>query len=302
MKLNIVKNDPWLEPFSGRISDRHEQAIRKETKLTGSTSGLREFASGHLFFGMHRESGAWIFREWAPNADKIYLIGEFTNWEELPDFLLEKKEHGNWELRLPPDKLRHGDLYRLSVHWEGGHGDRIPAWVNRVVQDRETLIFNAQVWAPDEPYIRKNDWIDMSNRTPLIYEAHIGMASEEGRIATFNEFRTYVLPRIVKGGYNTIQLMAIQEHPYYGSFGYHVSSFFAPSSRFILMQLKMKLRVLVNLMVRLTNIFTMVTAENMLHGIRSVLITERSRFFISSFQIADTGSRNSDLTGFALMA
>jgi 1,4-alpha-glucan branching enzyme len=226
MKLNIVKNDPWLEPFSGRISDRHEQAIRKETKLTGSTSGLREFASGHLFFGMHRESGAWIFREWAPNADKIYLIGEFTNWEELPDFLLEKKEHGNWELMLPPDKLRHGDLYRLSVYWEGGHGDRIPAWVNRIVQDRETLIFNAQVWAPDEPYIRKN------NRTPLIYEAHIGMASEEGRIATFNEFRTNVLPRIVKGGYNTIQLMAIQEHPYYGSFGYHVSSFFAPSSRF----------------------------------------------------------------------
>ncbi len=232
MKLNIIRNDPWLEPFSGRISDRHEQAIRKETELIRSTSGLREFASGHLFFGMHRESGAWIFREWAPNADKIYLIGEFTNWEELPDFLLEKKEHGNWELRLSPDKLRHGDLYRLSVYWKGGHGDRIPAWVNRVVQDRETLIFNAQVWAPDEPYIRKNDWIDMSNRPPLIYEAHIGMASEEGRIATFNEFRTNVLPRIVKGGYNTIQLMAIQEHPYYGSFGYHVSSFFAPSSRF----------------------------------------------------------------------
>lgn len=232
MKLNIVRNDPWLEPFSGRISDRHNRALRKESELTGEKLNLREFASGHLYFGMHREPNGWIFREWAPNAEKIYLVGEFTDWEELPDFLLEKKEHGNWEIRLPPDRLRHGDLYRLSVYWKGGHGERIPAWTNHVIQDSDTLIFNAQVTAPESPYRWRNGWIDMSKRAPLIYEAHIGMASEEGRIATYDEFRTNVLPRIVKGGYNTIQLMAIQEHPYYGSFGYHVSSFFAPSSRF----------------------------------------------------------------------
>jgi 1,4-alpha-glucan branching enzyme len=58
------------------------------------------------------------------------------------------------------------------------------------------------------------------------------MAHEEEKIGTFKEFAEDILPRIQKAGYNVIQLMAIQEHPYYGSFGYHVSNFFAPSSRF----------------------------------------------------------------------
>ncbi|KPK88075.1 MAG: 1,4-alpha-glucan branching protein [Bacteroides sp. SM23_62_1] len=232
MKLNIVRNDPWLEPFSRRISDRHERAMHKESELVGKATSLKDFASGHLFFGMHRETDGWIFREWAPNAEKIYLIGEFNNWDETPDYMMEKKGYGNWEIKLPLDKLKHGNLYRLSVHWKGDQGNRIPAWANRVVQDRDTLMFNAQVWAPEKSYTRKKDWINMSARPPIIYETHIGMASEECRVATFNEFRQNVLPRIIKGGYNTIQLMAVQEHPYYGSFGYHVSSFFAPSSRF----------------------------------------------------------------------
>jgi len=111
--------------------------------LIGSSSNLREFASGHLFFGMHQEGSSWIFRGWAPNAEKIYLIGEFTNWQELEEFLLKKKEHGIWEIRLPFNKIKHGDLYRLSVYWKGGRGERIPAWTNRVIQDKDTLIFNA---------------------------------------------------------------------------------------------------------------------------------------------------------------
>lgn len=234
MKLTIINNDPWLEPFSARIAYRHERALRKEKELAGDYASLMEFASGHLFFGMHREreTGSWVFREWAPYAERIYLVGEFTDWQEHEGFLLSRKDHGIWEIRLPFHVLRHGDLYRLSVHWKGGRGDRIPAWATRVVQDRDTLIFNAQLWAPGEPYLWKNDKIHALQRPPVIYEAHIGMASEEGRIATFNEFRLNVLPRIAEGGYNAIQLMAIQEHPYYGSFGYHVSSFFAPSARF----------------------------------------------------------------------
>lgn len=67
---------------------------------------------------------------------------------------------------------------------------------------------------------------------PLIYEAHIGMSAQEPGIADFDWFREKVLPRIARLGYNTIQLMAIQEHPYYGSFGYQVSNFLpsAPAS------------------------------------------------------------------------
>ena len=118
------------------------------------------------------------------------------------------------------------------MHWPGGEGDRIPAYARRVVQDPNTLIFNSQVWAPPNPYQWKKPNFKRPNEPPLVYEAHVGMAQEEEKIGTFTEFTANVLPRIVNAGYNTLQLMAIQEHPYYGSFGYQVSSFFAASSRF----------------------------------------------------------------------
>ena len=133
---------------------------------------------------------------------------------------------------LENDDLKHLDLYALSMHWAVSHGKRIPAWAKRVVQDSETLIFNAQVWFPELPYEWKIPDYKRNDTPPLIYEAHIGMAGEEERVHTYNEFRKNILPKIKANGYNTVQLMAIPEHPYYGSFGYHVSSFFAPSSRF----------------------------------------------------------------------
>jgi len=139
---------------------------------------------------------------------------------------------GDWELHLPSDALNHEDLYKISVHWEGGKGERIPSYANRVIQDDSTKIFSAQVWSPVKKYNWKvKDFIP--ERTALmIYEAHVGMASQIEKVGTYSEFTRNVLPVIKKAGYNTIQLMAVQEHPFYGSFGYHVSNFFAASSRF----------------------------------------------------------------------
>ncbi|MGC9352372.1 MAG: alpha amylase C-terminal domain-containing protein, partial [Mariniphaga sp.] len=170
--------------------------------------------------------------EWAPNATHIFLTGSFNNWEEQKKYLFEPLENGVWELTLKDDELHHGDLYALSMHWAVDYGKRVPAWANYVVQDPETLIFNAQVWRPEKLYQWKNNDFNGLTEPPLIYEAHVGMSGEEGRVHTYNEFRENMLPRIKANGYNTVQLMAIPEHPYYGSFGYHVSSFFAPSSRF----------------------------------------------------------------------
>jgi 1,4-alpha-glucan branching enzyme len=231
-KPGIVRNDPWLGPFEPVIRSRMEFAKTKESELCGKHNSLKEFASGFLFFGLHRTDDKWVFREWAPNASRIYLIGDFSGWKELPEWELKSIPNGNWELEIPLTSLHHGELYRLSVHWDGGKGDRIPAWATRVLQDPETLIFNAQVWWPEGPYRWKYGRKDAKSAPPLIYEAHIGMSSEEGKVSSYREFRENVLPRIAGAGYNVIQLMAIQEHPYYGSFGYHVSSFFAASSRF----------------------------------------------------------------------
>jgi len=232
MKLpNFVKKDTWLEPFASTIISRLQKAQTLEKEiLQGKT--LADFAQGHQWYGLHREKKHWIIRDWAPNATAIFLTGQFNDWQELPEYALQATGSGNWELQLPAEMMKHGDLFAFSIHWEGGQGKRIPAWANRVVQDDYTKMFNAQVWAPERVFKWESAGFQRTAEAPLIYEAHIGMAGESERVHTYNEFRTDILPRVKKAGYNTIQFMAIPEHPYYGSFGYHVSSFFAPSSRF----------------------------------------------------------------------
>jgi len=227
----LIQDDIYLQPFAQTIIDRLQTAENKEKEILYGQS-LSDFAQGHKWYGLHKEDGLWILRDWAPNATAIYLIGEFNNWQEQSEYALSRVESGDWELRLPEKMMKHGDLFAFSIHWEGGFGKRIPAWANRVVQDDYTKIFNAQVWSPEKPFEWKYPNFRRKKEAPLIYEAHIGMAGEEPRVHTYDEFRIHILPRVQQTGYNTIQLMAIPEHPYYGSFGYHVSSFFAPSSRF----------------------------------------------------------------------
>ena len=160
-------------------------------------------------------------------AQKVY-----DDLKENDDYKLDKKSFGQWEIALPADALKHKQRYKLLIYWDGGQGFRIPSYAKRVVQNEETKIFDAQVWQPETHYVWKNKSPDQSDFHPLIYEAHVGMATEEERLGKFYEFSEKILPRIKKAGYNTVQLMAIQEHPYYGSFGYHVSNFYAASSRF----------------------------------------------------------------------
>ena len=232
--IGLVKNDPWLEPFEDAIKGRHEHAVWKINQLTrNGKKSLTEFASGHLYYGLHKMSRGWVFREWAPNATEIYLIGDFNDWQESEKYKLKRIEGtGNWEVKLSAKAIKHLDLYKMKVKWNGGEGERIPAWCQRVVQDDETKIFSAQVWNPKNPYLFKKNKFKVNKSPLLIYECHVGMGQDAERVGTYKEFKDIVLPRVVADGYNCIQVMAIQEHPYYGSFGYHVSSFFAPSSRF----------------------------------------------------------------------
>lgn len=230
--LSIIKNDPWLEPYADAINGRHEDAVRKEKELIAADGSLKAFANAYNYFGLHRTETGWVFREWAPNATGITLIGDFSGWKEYRKYALKPVGNGVWEIKLKKDALHHGDLYKMIVSWEGGAGERIPAYANRVVQDEQSKIFSAQVWAPEKPYKWKVERFSPDTRPLLIYECHIGMAQEREGVGSYTEFRENVLPRIAQDGYNAIQIMAIQEHPYYGSFGYHVSSFYAPSSRF----------------------------------------------------------------------
>lgn len=228
----IVKTDQWLEPYQQKIVSRHQQYLDKLTWITDQFGSLMDFASGHQFYGLHKTSDGWVFRENAPNATAVYLIGDFTDWKKSEDYRLQSIGFNNWEIVRPASALKHGDQYKLWVEWDGGAGERLPAYVDYVVQDETTKIFAAQVWHPKNMYQWQHTSPSVKDRAPYIYESHVGMATEEERVGTYREFAEKVLPRIKKAGYSMVQLMAVQEHPYYGSFGYHVSNYFAPSSRF----------------------------------------------------------------------
>lgn len=227
-------DDPWLAPYADVIKQRSQRAKDIAKRLTGGDpepQALANFASAHEYYGLHRMKTEWVFREWAPNATQIWLVGDFSNWEIRPEFQAVRIPGRDiFEWRGSLDKLCHGQFYRLEVLWNGGRGERIPAYARRVVQDPETGLFAAQIWQP-RPYHWKNTFVRTST-APVIYEAHIGMAQEKEGVGTYAEFTETILPRIKAAGYNTLQIMGIMEHPYYGSFGYHVSSFFAASSRF----------------------------------------------------------------------
>ncbi len=229
----IYRTDPWLEPYRDAIEARHARILAAREKLmasVGAKDRLSDAADNHLFYGLHREADRWVFREWAPSATRICLIGNFNNWKRTAAWELQPLGDGNWELSVPLLFLRHGDLYKLWIEWPGGGGERLPAYATRAVQDPETKVFCAQVWDP-APYEWKHGRVGRRPH-PFIYECHIGMSSEEERVAGFDDFRLKVLPRVKALGYDVLQIMALQEHPYYGSFGYQVSNFFALSSRF----------------------------------------------------------------------
>jgi 1,4-alpha-glucan branching enzyme len=238
MKIpGIIQRDPYLSPYLNQVVTRMDRINRKKRQLSIGGESLSSFANGYHYFGLHHRNPGWIFHEWAPNATGIWLTGSFNEWRIEPKYKFSERNIGEWELELQESDLKHLDEYKLWISWPGGADFRIPLYAVRVVQDDKTKLYNAQVWSPlkvqpvSQP-LETDSSIPKEFYATLIYEAHTGMSSEQEKVSTFKEFQSSILPRIAKLGYNTLQLMAIQEHPYYGSFGYHVSNFFAVSSRF----------------------------------------------------------------------
>ncbi len=238
MTFQIIQDDPWLTPYENEIRKRFENFQNTKIWIEEEYGSLKNYASFHHYLGFHYEKSkkGWYYREWAPAAQQLFLFGDFNNWNTESHPLLKKRE-GIWEIFLPDDEngplLKHGQNIKIIVHSNNNKRTRIPAYITRAVQDPETHVFDGQIWNPEQPF----EWTDSKFKLdaatgPLIYECHVGMAQEKEGVGTYLEFAENVLPRIHALGYNCIQMMAIQEHPYYGSFGYHVSNYFAPSSRF----------------------------------------------------------------------
>lgn len=231
--LKIIEIDPWIKPFEKDLQLRMSHYHQTKKALLGSHADFKEFANGHLYYGFHKIENGWVYREWAPEAEALHLIGDFNSWNGESHPLI-KKIDGSWELFIPQnDYLNHLSKVKVRVRSHGITRDRIPLYIRKVEQDPSSHDFNGQIWLPETPF----QWTDATHERdkdePLcIYEAHVGMAQEREAISTYREFADLILPKIKASGYNTVQLMGIMEHPYYASFGYHVSNFFAVSSWF----------------------------------------------------------------------
>jgi 1,4-alpha-glucan branching enzyme len=239
--LALTQEDSWLQPYEPTLLARQQRLAGRLAAITKEYGSLGKFATGHQRFGLHYDARrrGYVVREWAPGAEAVSLVGDFNFWNRAADPLQKDEASGVWEGFIADDEHGRrpaaGSRYKLHVVAHGQGKDRLPAYLRRAVQDAETNDFSAQLWVPEAPFKWTDSTFRINNATkgqPLIYEAHVGMAQEEGRVGTYREFADHVLPRIQADGYNAVQLMAVLEHPYYGSFGYHVANFFAPSSRF----------------------------------------------------------------------
>ena len=227
----LLQIDPYLKDYEKDINLRMDSYKRKRQELLKACSGISAFANGYKYFGFHRTKTGWVYREWAPAAEEMYLTGDFNDWN-LTSHPLKKLENGIFEIELKGrNALKEGQKIQAVIIHGGETLRRIPLYATRVVQDPVTHLWCAEI----EETLKRYDWTVkdfVPPKTPLIYECHIGMAEDKYDIGTYDEFRENILPRIKDLGYNTIQIMAIMEHPYYGSFGYQVSNFFAASSRY----------------------------------------------------------------------
>ena len=237
-RMALVENDPWLEPAEKEIENRYQRYRTRLSQIEEQYGSLTKFADAYKYFGLQYDKKAkgWFYREWAPGAFDLFLFGDFNEWNRT-SHPLKKIENGIWEIFLDDKtydkKFVHNSKLKVLVHAANGWKERIPVWINRVVQDDYSKDFTGQVWKPATAFSWENDNFHISSLQNLfIYECHVGMAQEKYGVGTYLEFADNILPIIKDAGYNAIQLMAIAEHPYYGSFGYHVSNFFAPSSRF----------------------------------------------------------------------
>ncbi len=233
MSLKIFEIDPYLVPFKDGLEKRMDSYYAKRKNLLGENGDILDFANGYNYFGIRKTETGWVYREWAPGADEMFFVGDFNNWN-LFDYPMKRIDNGVFEVYLEGhDALKIGQHVQAVIFKEAQILRRIPAYATRVEQNP----MKPSEWCAviDDTLFDDFQWTDEDFKpatSPFIYECHIGMAQEEGKVGSFKEFTDNILPRIKKAGYNTIQIMAIMEHPYYGSFGYQVSNFYAVSSRF----------------------------------------------------------------------
>ena len=134
---HLLEKFPELQPFEQDINLRMDRYWGKREQLLSGRASLSDFANGHAYYGFHRLEDGWVYREWAPGAELLFLTGDFNDWNWI-DTPMTAVGNGNWELFLPGDTLHGGSRVMTIVKSRGALTQHIPAYARRVTQDWET--------------------------------------------------------------------------------------------------------------------------------------------------------------------
>ncbi|CAF1023661.1 unnamed protein product [Rotaria sp. Silwood1] len=237
---NLLELDPYIVPYQDEIKRRYKVYKTLVNQINTEENGIDVFTSAYTHYGIHVDcrTNEIKIKEWAPGARAVYIRGDFNNWQEK-QYPLQRDEWGKWTITIPPladgsPAMKHGQAIKLLIETPSGELlDRLCPWSRYVQRDKNSNVYHGVFYNPPDDQVYKFKHPHPKKKDRLkIYEAHVGISSWKGEVATYENFRVNVLPRIVKQGYNTVQLMAIMEHAYYASFGYQVTSYFASSSRY----------------------------------------------------------------------
>lgn len=234
---------PDCQAYLSVIDAHHRHFERTLAQICESEGTLHAFCftNGLRAFGLQRTQHGFRYREWAPAAVAMSLVGDFNDWD-AQRHLCCRDARGIFETHVPdlPDgspAIRPGMRYKAMVHVrkEGNRlhvEPRVPAWARCTAQDP----FTGDMCAVVPPQgLEEYAWCHPRPAplpSPRVYEVHVGISSTSPIVADWSHLRHEVLPRVVALGYTALLLMAVQEHGLYCSFGYQVTSFFAPPSRF----------------------------------------------------------------------
>lgn len=177
------------------------------------------------------------FAVWAPNAEGMSVVGPFNEWDGRRHQMVRHGISGVWEIFVP--ELRRGELYKFEVRTKDGHSSLKSdpfAFLTEVPPDTASVVydlFNAYRWN-DEGWMNLSRHSGVWHKPVSIYEVHLGSwkRKQDGSFLNYRELADELIPYVKAMGFTHIELLPIAEHPFDPSWGYQVSNFYAPTSRF----------------------------------------------------------------------
>src|ERR1041384_7902059 len=224
-------------PAKATSEDTGLRTKRTPSMLTDDDVYLFNEGTHHALgekLGAHIVDGGVAFAVWAPNADHVAVIGDFNGWNAAETPMRPRERSGIWEAFVPG--LGKGECYKYRVHAPGFEADKADPFAQFAEEPPRT---GSRVW--DLSY----DWSDgewtatRAQRNALdaptsIYELHLGSwrRGEDNRVMGYREIAPLLAEHCESMGFTHVELLPVMEHPFYGSWGYQCTGFFAPTSRY----------------------------------------------------------------------